>query len=127
MIIAPLEEGWPVDFYEAPDGRCPVRDFLLRLPLVERAKVVALIDRLRAHGPTLPFPYSSQVERKIRELRAHHGRRQFRILYFGAPGRRFVLLHGFVKTTARVPVREDTTARARMEDYLGRRGADDEP
>lgn len=65
MIMAPLEEGWPVDLYEAPDGRCPVRDFLLRLPLVERAKVVALIDRLRAHGPTLPFPSSSQVERKI--------------------------------------------------------------
>jgi len=65
MIVAPLEQGWPVNFSEVPDGGCPVRDFLLRLPLVERAQVVGLIDRLRAHGPTVPFPYSSQAEGKI--------------------------------------------------------------
>lgn len=120
-------QGWQADFYTARDGTCPVRDFLLRLPLAERAKVAALIDRLRVHGPTLPFPYSSQVEGKIRELPARHGRRQIRILYFGAPGRCFVLLHAFVKTTARLPAQELTVARDRMLEYLSREGENDAP
>ena len=89
--------------------------------------MAALIDRLRVHGPTLPFPYSSQVEGKIRELRAHHGWRQIRILYFGAPGRCFVLLHAFVKTTARLPAQDVTVARDRMLEYLSREGENDAP
>ena len=77
-----------------------------------------MIRLLEEQGPTLPFPYSSQVRGKIRELRAHYGDEQHRVLYFGAPGRVFVLLHVFAKRTERVPERDVRIAQVRMERYL---------
>jgi len=44
-----------------------------------------------------------------------------RVLYFGAPGRRFVLLHAFGKRTAKVPEGELAAAEASMKRYLQRR------
>ncbi|MGH7486733.1 MAG: type II toxin-antitoxin system RelE/ParE family toxin [bacterium] len=66
---------WQVEFYERVDGGCPVEDFLNGLDRPARAKVLGLIQFLADQGPTLPFPYSSQVRGKIRELRTHTGER----------------------------------------------------
>ncbi len=84
------------------------------------AKVLAVIRLLEEEGPTLPFPYSSQIRGKLRELRAHYGNEQYRVLYFGAPRRAFVLLYAFRKHTGRVSARDIRTAHARMEQYLRR-------
>ena len=65
----------------------------------------------------MPFPYSSQVRGKIRELRAHYGNEQYRVLYFGTPGRVFVLLDAFEKRTGPVPDRHVRVAEARMHRY----------
>jgi len=59
---------WAVEFYEDESG-CPVRQFLDELPAPQRAKLLALIRLLEEPGPTLPFPYSSQIRGKLRELR----------------------------------------------------------
>jgi hypothetical protein len=42
-----------------------------------------LISKLKEHGTTLPFPYSSQVDGRLRELRTGFGKTRLRILYFG--------------------------------------------
>ena len=55
--------AWVVDFYEDSDGNAPVEAFLNSLPKIHRAKLLGLIAKLKEHGPTLPFPYSSQVDR----------------------------------------------------------------
>lgn len=39
------------------------------------------LARLELFGPQLPFPYSSQVEGELRELRCHIGKRHIRFLY----------------------------------------------
>lgn len=57
---------------------------------------------LEERGPHLPFPYSSQVEGRLRELRVHFGRTLYRILYYGDAERTFVLLHAFTKRTPRL-------------------------
>lgn len=80
--------------------------------------MLAVIHRLGEHGPTLPFPYSSKLRHKLRELRTSHGGEQYRVLYFGAPNRRFVLLHALSKHSAQVPERDIAIAQARMEEYL---------
>ena len=74
---------WQVDFYEDADGNVPVQEFLDGLPEKQRAKVLALVKKLKEYDPTLPFPYSSQVEGKLRELRTQMGKTRLRILYFG--------------------------------------------
>lgn len=73
--------------------------FLEALSVEPRAKALALIQELRRQGPALPFPYSSQVAGRIRELRTQYGREKLRILYFGDSQMNFILLHGLVKRT----------------------------
>jgi phage-related protein len=45
-----------------------------------------------------------------------------RVLYFGYTGKRFVLLHGFVKKEGRTPTRNIEIAEKRMQDYVQRHG-----
>jgi len=66
--------AWQVDFYEDAESNYPVERFLDELAEKHRAKLLALIKMLNEYGPTLPFPYSSQVEGKLRELRTQVGR-----------------------------------------------------
>jgi phage-related protein len=104
---------WVVEFYEE-DGGAPVEDFLSRLPREHRAKALAIVKRLEEAGPTLPFPYSSQVKGKMRELRTQYGRDKIRILYFADQLRRFILLHAFMKRTEKLSAAEIEIAERRM-------------
>ena len=108
---------WSVEFFE-DEGGCPVEDFLDGLDKPRRAKVVAVIALLAEQGPNVPFPYSSQVRGKIRELRTQYGKERYRVLYFGSPGRAFVLAHALEKSTARIPDRDIRIAEARMKKHL---------
>ena len=116
---------WAVDFYQQADGGVPVEEFLGSLRTEGRAKALALIQALKMHGPSLPFPYSAQVAGKIRELRTQFGREKIRILYFADARRVFVLLHGFVKRTPKLEPGELAKAAARLQDHnqrLSKRG-----
>ena len=66
----------------------------------------------------MSFPYSSRVRGKIRELRTQYGKDRYRVLYFGAPGRMFVLLHALEKSTEKIPEGDIRIAEARMKKYL---------
>jgi phage-related protein len=109
-----IKVGWTIDFYVEPDGSTPVEEFLDSLSTQARAKALAVIQTLKLHGPNLPFPYSSQAAGKIRELRTQHGKDKIRVLYFADARRVFVLLHGFVKRTAKLEQRELRQAELRM-------------
>jgi hypothetical protein len=74
---------WRVDFFVDERGNVPVEEYLTKLPLQHRAKALALIKMLEQEGPSLLFPYSSQVRGKLRELRTQQGKDKLRILYFG--------------------------------------------
>ena len=94
---------WRVDFFVDVHGQAPVEEFLGSLPVQHKAKALALIKMLEQEGPNLPFPYSSQVRGKVRELRTQQGKDKLRILYFGDARRVFVLLHGIIKRGAKLP------------------------
>lgn len=76
---------WKVGFYEDADGKAPVEEFLDSLAAKQRNKLVALIEKLAEYGVDLPFPYSSQVRGKLRELRTRLGKTRLRILYSPIP------------------------------------------
>src|SRR5712671_4298244 len=90
--------AWQVEFFTDERGEAPVEEYLTGLPVQHRAKMLALIKMLEQEGPNLPFPYSSQVRGRLRELRSQQGKDKVRILYFGDARRVFVLPHGIVKT-----------------------------
>ena len=109
-------------YYRDRHGREPVCDFIDVLPAAVQASLDNQIDRLNVlepDDPPLPFPHSSQVEGELRELRCHHGRRLFRVLYRRSQ-RLFVLLHIFEKTTGPIPEAEKRVARDRLADFQAR-------
>lgn len=107
---------WSYEFYQDKEGNEPVKNFFLSLDTKKRGKLLQLIQILSEFGPTLPFPYSSRVEGKIRELRTHYGKTLYRILHYCDFEGVFVLLHAFEKRTKKIPKRDLKIARDRMKD-----------
>lgn len=114
--------AWQIAFYEDDDGKCPVEEFLNSLPHQQRAKIFQRLQMLTEWGPNLPYPYSSQVEGPLRELRASFGKAHYRVLYYGDKNRVFVLLHGFVKKTEAIPEQDKRLAWQRLQDDQQRKG-----
>ena len=107
-------EAWNVDFFGEDDGRLPVQIWLDGLTAEVRGKVIARIDLLKKGGPTLDFPYTSQIEGKLREARLRMGKTRYRVLYFFDENRTAILLHGFTKNTASVEEADKKIGRSRM-------------
>ena len=64
----------------------------------ERESVTAVVGLLEERGPSLPFPYSSQLKMSrhshMRELRIQHQGQPYRVLYAFDPRRTAILLLG---------------------------------
>lgn len=105
---------WLIDFFEDEAGNRTVRYWLDALPEVARVKLLAGINLLAEHGPTLDYPFTSQVEGRLRELRVRAGRTRYRVLYFSDRNRTAILLHGLLKGTAALGEADKRVARKRM-------------
>lgn len=109
-----MPEVWKIDFYAGDDGTLPVRGWLDTVPMEVQGKVLARIELLRTGGPTLDYPYTSQIEGKLREARLRVGKTRYRVLYFFDEDRTAILLHGFTKDTAAVEEADKKIGRVRM-------------
>jgi len=112
---------WEVEYYETGRGEYPVQEFIDYLDNRAKAKIARTIDLLEKFGIHLGMPYVKHVEGKLWELRTRVGTNQYRIIYLLLTGKVFVLLHGFVKKSGRIPKRELKIARVRQDDFLSRR------
>lgn len=99
-----------VVFYQKENGEIPVQDFLLDLPPKTRAKAFSEIELLKVHGPELREPYTKPIKgaknKGLYELRVKFASDISRIFYFTYKDNTFVLLHGFVKKSQKLPDRE---------------------
>jgi phage-related protein len=89
-----------VFFYQDERGRAPVVDWLQELRREDRkayAKCVARIHRLAEAGYELRRPEADYLRDGIYELRARHGRVNYRILYFFHGQHVAVLAHALTK------------------------------
>ncbi len=111
---------WRVLYYETPEGKCSVREFIDSRKGRDQAKIFALISALQDRGPTLPRPYADLLEDGIHELRIRLSGDQFRVLYFFCFRRFIVLTHVFAKVTAKVPRAEIQKAKKYRSDFLSR-------
>jgi hypothetical protein len=109
---------WRVEFLRDASGAQPVQEWLDSLADEVKGKVLARIELLAENGPTLDYPYSSQIEGRLRELRLRVGKTRYRVLYFFDDDRNAVLLHAFTKKTAAVEETDKRIARARMAIWL---------
>ncbi len=89
-----------VIFYQDDDGQVPVLEWLRALHQRERrayAKCIARIQRLAAMGHELRRPEADYLRDDIHELRARHGRVQYRVLYCFHGKNVAVLVHALTK------------------------------
>ncbi|GHC95978.1 hypothetical protein GCM10007079_48030 [Nocardiopsis terrae] len=78
-----------------------VSEWLAGLTEEEWAQALFHLDLLESRGVNLGFPYTSQLDGKLRELRFYCGGRQVRITYFITGVRRIIMLTVFHKTRRR--------------------------
>ena len=107
-------------FYETPNGKKPVYDFLESLDDKLQAKTFALIDVLQDKGNALREPYTKHLDDGIFELRCKLGKNLTRTLYFFYTGSKIVLTNGFVKKTSKTPSNVIDLAKKYRADFISR-------
>jgi len=105
-----------IEYYEKPNGRCPVQDFIRKLPSRDQVLVMNAIQQLEEHGLALGRPSVGYLRDHIRELRPDN----HRVLYFVYHRSRAVLLHAITKKAHKVPDSDIDKAIEYKEDYLKR-------
>jgi len=121
------EANWKILFYRTASGDYPVREFLRSLDKKTRVRFGWSIEQLRLRNTQARPPLVKHLEGKIWELREESDTNIYRILYAFYPGRRIVLLHGFMKKTQKTPRKEIEIAEQRLAEFTARKGdADNE-
>ncbi|MEG2821280.1 MAG: type II toxin-antitoxin system RelE/ParE family toxin [Lachnospiraceae bacterium] len=117
-----------LEFYARANGKIPVQDFLYSLSPKLRAKAFSDIELLKHMGNELTEPYVKPIKGKdnkgLYELRIKFANDIARIFYFTYHNNKYVLLHGFIKKSMKLPENEIIRARSYMNDY--RRRSDNE-
>jgi phage-related protein len=107
MIYNENTVEYRVKFYrDIKSGKIPIKEYIDELPIKEQAKILKYIEFSRVNQGYLDEPYSRHIKGKIRELRIDFGRRRHRIFYTLIASKIIILLHAFVKKTAKTPAAE---------------------
>ncbi len=95
----------------------PVLKYIQKIPVKDRAKIAVYIIFLRDCDGRLDEPYSRYIRSGIRELRIDFSRNRHRIFYITVEKKQIILLHAFLKKTAKTPKQEIVHALNNFEDY----------
>ena len=98
-----------------------LEEWLDQLPPDIKARILRIMDMLLAYGPqNAREPYVKPVKghKKLFELRAKGKDGIARVFYFTFSEQRIILLHGFIKKSAKTPAREIGTAVGRMKEAM---------
>ena len=113
-----VDVKWQIEFYQDSHGNIPVQDFICQQSAKVEAKIYRHIDLLQDFGLSLGQPYVEKLAGSdVWELKIRYGSNRYRILYFAFSGRRFILLHAFLKKTTKTPKNEIEIAQDRILDY----------
>ena len=118
------EQEWTTEFYQTEDSLSPVDEFLKSLDDKTQARFIWSIEQLKILNVRAREPMVKHLEGKLWELRRASSGNSYRLLYFFFTGRKIVFVHGFQKKTQKTPRREIETAKARMDDYIKRKGGE---
>lgn len=109
-------DEWAIVAYDEA-GANPVGAFIETLDAKTQGRLAWSVEQLRLRNVLAREPLVRHIDGKIWELREQSDTNVYRILYFAAVGRRFVLLNAFQKKTQKTPRREIVTAQRRLEDF----------
>ena len=101
--------NYTVEYVELKNGKKPFEEFILSLPIDERAKLFETINYfIELKNQNLPIKenLSKHLENGIFELRTALAKRIARSVYFYQKGAKIILTHGFIKKTEKTPRKE---------------------
>ena len=111
-----------VNFYQLPNGKKPVEQFLDSLNVRMRSKAIDSIALLEEFGNALREPHSKPIGNGLFELRIRFSNDITRIFYFFVRNNKIILTNGFIKKTKQTPGAEIALAKKYKDDYERRNG-----
>ncbi len=93
-----------------------VQEDILELPDTLAARYIVLTRRMVAVGPNLGEPHTKAFGSGLFELRLKGAEGIARVSFCTVVGRRIVMLHSFVKKSAKTPAKELDVAETRMKE-----------
>jgi phage-related protein len=88
----------------------------MTLPLTLQARYIALTDRMLEHGPNLGLPHTDAFGGGLFELRLKGAEGIARVFFCTMVGQEIVMLHSFIKKSAKTPGKELLLAKQRMKE-----------
>lgn len=107
---------WDVEFLTNASSQSSVELLIKSLDSKTAAKTIRLIELLNEFGSYLRMPFTKKVDNRIWELRVE-GKVSLRILYTKI-GKKYILIHGFVKKTNKIPKKELKIAFAKIKKLI---------
>ncbi len=102
---------WEIAYY-----REDVQDAILAFPPGIQARFIHLVERMIAFGPDLGMPHTRAMGKGLFELRMKSNEGIGRAFFCHMPGRRIIMLHAYIKKSAKTPANELKIARARLKE-----------
>jgi phage-related protein len=100
---------WEIVYYSDD-----LQEAILEFPPGLQARYVHLTERMLTFGPDLGMPHTRAMGQGLFELRLKSKEGIGRVFFCNLPDRQIMMLHGFVKKSAKTPARELKVARKRM-------------
>jgi phage-related protein len=102
---------WEIAYYSDD-----VQETILHFPAGLQARYVHLTERMREFGPNLGMPHTRPMDKGLFELRLKSKEGIARVFFCIQPGQRIMMLHAFVKKSAKTPAKERKIARTRQKE-----------
>ena len=102
---------WEIVYYNDD-----VQQTLLEFPAGLQARYIHLTERMVVFGPALGMPHTRALGKGLFELRLKAREGIGRVFFCLRPRQRIVMLHSFVKKSAKTPAKELRVAKERMKE-----------
>jgi phage-related protein len=102
---------WEVIYYSDH-----LQQTILAFPAGLQARYIHLTERMMTFGPDLGMPHTRALGQGLFELRLKSGEGIGRVFFYIRPRRQIMMLHAFVKKSAKTPAKELKAARNRMKE-----------
>ena len=86
----------------------------MEFPAGIQARYIHLTERMLSFGPNLGMPHTCSLGKGLFELRMKSSEGIGRVFFCILPGQQIMMLHAFVKKTAKTPAKELKIARKRL-------------
>jgi phage-related protein len=93
-----------------------VQDAILAFPSGIQARFLHLTERMTVFGPDLGMPHTRAMGHELFELRMKSTEGIGRVFFCTHVGRRIMMLHAYIKKSAKTPAKELKIARNRLKE-----------